>query len=108
MRIFGYRLIDLINPIRWFKFLTFKEQERTNITEVPTDEIQTRAELLVFRGIKCPECRDSGKKKCCNCDWTASAYDPEEACKYGKWDATTVEDFEALVEGAGIRFKIGR
>jgi hypothetical protein len=108
MKIFGYRIIDLINPVRWVMFLKHSENERTNVTEVPTDELQARAELLVYRGTLCPECEEAGKSLCCNCDWTAKAFNPEDECKDGKWESTTISAWKNTKDTLKLKFKIAR
>lgn len=108
MKIFGLRLIDLINPVRWYKFLSWKEVEREGILEIPMDEVQERSELLVYRSLSCPECLENGTCLVCGCHTAAKMIDPSESCPEGKWQATTVDAWKKSKDGLGIKFKIDR
>lgn len=96
MKIGKYRVIDLINPIKWYRAAIWKYREYTNVLPIPTDELQFRSELVVYRGTMCQECRDKGVCKSCGCPFGAKAVNPNEECADGKWGKTNKDDWNNI------------
>ena len=78
-----YRLIDLINPVRWYAFIKFKAQEFFGY--VTPEDKQWQSEVIVFRGLMCPECKVAGACINCGCNWAGKTGDMSMECSERKW-----------------------
>lgn len=77
--VYGVRLSDLINPVKWFSFLRGKF-----ISIFVSVEYMQQ---LMLRAYLCSICVEKGKCVDCNCDTWAKMLDPYATCSAGKWGA---------------------
>lgn len=97
----SYRTEDLINPIKWwavFKYLTQK-YIGTFFGYVSPEDKQWQAEVIVFRGIMCPDCKIAGEcvgimedGKACGCNWAGKSGDMSMECSLGNWKPVKDEE----------------
>jgi hypothetical protein len=78
-----YRVIDLINPVRWYAFVKFKVQEFFGY--VTPEDKQWQSEVIVFRGIMCSDCKEAGHCLNCGCNWAGKSGDMSMECSKGNW-----------------------
>ena len=112
---------DIINPIKWVHYgrfllrkLTGKVKEEAGF-RTPED-MAWQSEVIVFRGLMCPECKANGKcvgiadgeTEPCGCDFIGKSTDMALECSLGLLPATpTKEVWEKQKENLLHGIKIG-
>ena len=81
-----YRLVDVINPIKWWAFCKFLFNSVFGERLSPEDK-QWQSEVIMFRGIMCSECKAAGSCVNCGCNWAGKSGDMSMECSEGKWFA---------------------
>lgn len=96
MKIFGYRVVDIINPIKWKR--VYDSIVVKNHLELFGSLQVHITEQLMWRRLNCPECVEAGKCLACNCPIEEKMFTPEETCTNGLWgpflDATDWEAYK--------------
>jgi hypothetical protein len=90
-------LKDLINPRKWFDFLKFKFLSIFGY--LTPQEKHWQSEVIVYRGLQCPDCKNNGKcikikegeTEPCGCDWIGKSTDMSLSCSLNNWGV--VKDF---------------
>ena len=92
---------DMINPVKWYAFAKFlvrkvfgKVKEDAGF-RTPED-MAWQAEVIVFRGLMCPDCKAAGQcvgiaegeTEPCGCDFIGKSTDMSLECSLGNWPAT--------------------
>lgn len=105
MRLFGYRGIDLINPIKWKRAYDAKVVSKYKHL-FPSLQIHI-AEQVMWRRLNCPECVSLGKCPECGCPIDEKMSTPEESCTKGLWGEFLEEsEWETYKETYQIKFKL--
>jgi hypothetical protein len=86
MKIFGYYLIDIINPVKWFRVLEGLIMKRYIKWHI--------VEQLAIRFVECRSCLDAGKCYKCGCDAAAKMLIMEETCSDNKWGSLFKDESE--------------
>jgi hypothetical protein len=96
---------DMINPVKWVHYaryllrkLTGKVKEEAGF-RTPED-MAWQSEVIVFRGLMCPECKANGKcvgiaegeTEPCGCDFIGKSTDMSLECSLGLWPATPTKE----------------
>lgn len=111
MRIKGIRVIDMINPVKWYSFVIGKIKKKL-MKEVLEPHI---IEQYMFRMLQCQPCMVEGKCigkpdgacKGCGCDTWAKMMVGFENCVCGSWGPLrTVEDWNKIKQNINLKFNI--
>jgi hypothetical protein len=81
-----YKLTDILNPIKWWAFVKFKVNSVIGERLTP-EEKQWQSEVIVFRGIMCPKCKEAGQCIDCGCNWEGKSGDMSMRCSLDNWTA---------------------
>lgn len=99
-------LKDILNPKKWFNFLSGQKIEKTGI-HLEEKEILSYSEQLVYRSLKCSQC--FLEKACvdCECPQPLSATVKKHECTLGKYKAMlTPEKWEEFKMQNNLKFKL--
>ncbi len=93
-----YKLVDIINPVKWWAYVKFLFNSSVGERITPED-LQWKSEVVVFRAIMCPECKAAGACVDCGCNWAGKSGDMSMSCSKGNWLSVKDEsDWEAQKE----------
>lgn len=79
-----YKLVDIINPVKWWAYVKFLFNSSVGERITPED-LQWKSEVVVFRAIMCPECKAAGACVDCGCNWAGKSGDMSMSCSKGNW-----------------------
>ncbi len=96
---------DIINPIKWGHYLRFLVRKLLGTVKqeagyrTPEDMIW-QSEVIVYRGLMCPECKSAGKcvgiaegeTEPCGCDFIGKSTDMSLECSLGNWVPTPTKE----------------
>jgi hypothetical protein len=85
-----YKISDILNPVKWWAFLKFKYNSIMGERLTP-EEKQWQSEVVVFRGIMCPKCKEAGSCIDCGCNWAGKSGDMSMSCSLGNWHSVKDE-----------------
>jgi len=80
-----YKFKDIINPVKWWAFAKYLFYSAFGERISPEDK-QWQSEVIVFRGIMCPECKAAGACVDCGCNWAGKTADMSMSCSKGNWN----------------------
>jgi hypothetical protein len=84
-----YKFKDIINPIKWWAYIKYLTNSIIGERITPEDK-QWQSEVIVFRGIMCPACKQAGACVDCGCNWAGKSGDMSMECSLKNW--TPVKD----------------
>lgn len=98
-KINGYRVVDMINPRKWWAIVDAKLARRY------TDK--AFMEQVVYRMTQCPECVAAGKCLDCSCPVPNNMLARGNKCSEGRWDEMYNEEtWNSFKEKRGIKISI--
>lgn len=100
-KIKGYRVIDVINPLKWYYFFLG--------WWINKNVQYAFCEQVVYRSITCQPCTDAGKCLHCKCKVPEKYMVPGDKCSEGNWGPMmSAEDWEDFKIGMGLTITILR
>lgn len=106
-------LKDIINPKKWLDFAKYKFREWFG--KLTPQEQAWQAEVIVYRGLRCPNCKANGKcvgvaegeTKPCGCDFIGKSTDMTLSCSLDAWGPVeSEEEWELIKKSQNIKFKL--
>lgn len=119
MKVFGYKLSHILNPKRWFMFLSYKKNNAVKKIPIAQKDAIAFAELVMYRALTCPQCVSAGKcigtgeeGSGCGCEINGLTGDVTSDCGLYIWGGYTkdnfVEEWNKYKKLEGISFELKR
>jgi len=83
MKIFGYKLVHIINPVKWYSIVIGKILKKYGFGE--QKDLFHIYEQYTFRATMCNLCLEEGKCLSCKCDMPDKMLVPFEMCDLKRW-----------------------
>lgn len=96
---------DIISPVKWWHYFRFLLRKLVGRVKEEAgyrspEDMAWQSEVIVFRGLMCPECKLAGKcvgiadgeTEPCGCDFIGKSTDMRTECSLGNWPSTLSKD----------------